>query len=193
MSTKVNVPALPESVADATVLSWYKQAGEPVNRDETIVDLETDKVVLEVPSTVDGVLGQITAAAGATVQAGDLLCLIEPGKAAAPSPAPKASTETPKAAVKPVAVTAEPVASEPRPEAEEPVLTPAVRRLVKAMEIDPRTIRGTGKDGRILKSDVTAHLAHDPAARTHCGASAGSAAQCGHIDHFQRSESAGGE
>jgi len=158
MSTKVNVPALPESVADATVLSWYKQAGEPVNRDETIVDLETDKVVLEVPSTVDGVLGQITAAAGATVQAGDLLCLIEPGKAAAPSPAPKASTETPKAAVKPVAVTAEPVASEPRPEAEEPVLTPAVRRLVKAMEIDPRTIRGTGKDGRILKSDVTAHL-----------------------------------
>ena len=158
MSTKVNVPALPESVADATVLSWYKQAGEPVSRDETIVDLETDKVVLEVPSTVDGVLGQITAEAGATVQAGDLLCLIEPGKAAAPPPAPKASAEAPKAAVKPVAATAKPAASEPIPEAEEPVLTPAVRRLVKEMEIDPREIRGTGKDGRILKSDVTAYL-----------------------------------
>ena len=144
MSTNVNVPALPESVADATVLSWHKKPGDSVRRDENLVDLETDKVVLEVPATVDGVLGQISAAEGETVLAGDLLCVIESGKGAA---------------------TAESVAKQTAEEAQsaatagdEPILTPAVRRLVREMNIDPRKVKGTGKDGRILKSDITTYI-----------------------------------
>ncbi|MCW8847577.1 MAG: dihydrolipoamide succinyltransferase, partial [Sedimenticola sp.] len=79
MSTKVTVPALPESVADATILSWHKKPGDPVSRDENLVDLETDKVVLEVPSPVDGIMGAISAAEGETVVAGDLLTIIQEG------------------------------------------------------------------------------------------------------------------
>ncbi|MES9966916.1 MAG: biotin/lipoyl-containing protein, partial [Sedimenticola sp.] len=139
MSTNINVPALPESVADATILAWHKKPGDPVKRDENLVDLETDKVVLEVPSPSDGVMGQISAGEGDTVQAGDLLGVVEAGsgKAAAPQ----------------AASTAEAAAAD-----EEPVLTPAVRRLVKEMNVDAREINGTGKDGRILKSDVMAYL-----------------------------------
>ena len=148
MSTKVNVPALPESVADATILAWHKKQGDPISRDDNLVDLETDKVVLEVPAPTDGVLGQIMVNVGDTVQAGDLLAVIEAGsgvqsapkKAAAAVPAP---AETPAPA---------------EPDQGEPVLTPAVRRLVKEMDVDPREITGTGKDGRILKSDVMAYL-----------------------------------
>ncbi len=141
MSINVTVPALPESVADATILAWHKKPGDKVSRDENLVDLETDKVVLEVPSPVDGVLGNISAAEGETVQAGDLLTVIQEGSAAqsqAPAAAATVTTET---------------ASD-----DEPVLTPAVRRLVKEKGIDPRDIVGTGKDGRILKTDVTAYI-----------------------------------
>ena len=146
MSTKVNVPALPESVADATILTWHKNPGDKVERDENLVDLETDKVVLEVPSPMDGVLGQVAVNEGDTVQAGDLLAVIEAGAAA--QPAKKAAAEP---AVKEEAETA------PQ-DGPEPVLTPAVRRLVKELGIDPREIRGTGKDGRILKSDITSYM-----------------------------------
>ncbi|MCB1763191.1 MAG: 2-oxoglutarate dehydrogenase complex dihydrolipoyllysine-residue succinyltransferase [Gammaproteobacteria bacterium] len=144
MSTNVNVPALPESVADATVLSWHKKPGDSVRRDENLVDLETDKVVLEVPATVDGVLGQISAAEGETVLAGDLLCVIESGKGAA----------TAESAVKQTAEEAQSAATA----GDEPILTPAVRRLVREMNIDPRKVKGTGKDGRILKSDITTYI-----------------------------------
>jgi 2-oxoglutarate dehydrogenase E2 component (dihydrolipoamide succinyltransferase) len=161
MSTNVNVPALPESVADATILAWHKKPGDPVHRDENLVDLETDKVVLEVPCPVDGILGAINASEGDTVQAGDLLTVIEAGSAPAK-----------KSAEKPAAVTADAEAVDESSD-QEPVLTPAVRRLVKEMNVDPREITGTGKDGRILKSDVMAYLDtresdnpnEDPAAR----------------------------
>jgi len=144
MSINVTVPALPESVADATVLTWHKKPGDPVKQDENLVDLETDKVVLEVPSTVDGVLGQISATTGDTVLAGDLLCVIETGKSATPAAA-KASSA--------------PAAEQPaQDDDDEPILTPAVRRLVKEMNVDPTKIKGTGKDGRILKTDVTAYI-----------------------------------
>jgi len=145
MSTEIRVPTLPESVTDATVLSWHKQPGDPVRRDENLLDLETDKVVLEVPSPVDGVLTEQRAREGDLVEADDILAVIEPGKAAAPAP-----TRT-------VADThqAEP---EPATSGNEPVLTPAVRRLVKELKLDPSQITGTGKDGRILKSDVMAYL-----------------------------------
>ncbi len=147
MSINITVPALPESVADATVLTWHKKPGDPVTRDENLIDLETDKVVLEVPATADGVMGQISVSEGDTVQAGDLLCVIEEGSAA---PAAKAKAEPATAAS---AENAPAAASD-----EEPVLTPAVRRLVKEMNVDVSKIKGTGKDGRILKSDVMAYL-----------------------------------
>jgi len=140
MSTNVNVPALPESVADATILTWHKKPGDPVSRDENLVDLETDKVVLEVPSPVDGIIGALSASEGDTVVAGDLLTVIEEGQAA---PAPVAAPAESKADT----------ASD-----DDPILTPAVRRLVKEKGIDPKAIAGTGKDGRILKSDITAYL-----------------------------------
>ncbi|WP_275096755.1 2-oxoglutarate dehydrogenase complex dihydrolipoyllysine-residue succinyltransferase [Sedimenticola hydrogenitrophicus] len=140
MSTNVSVPALPESVADATILAWHKKPGDAVSRDENLVDLETDKVVLEVPSPIDGILGSISAAEGDTVQAGDLLTIIQEGSAAQA----QAAAATP--------ATLEAAADE------EPVLTPAVRRLVKEKGIDPKDIVGTGKDGRILKTDVTAYI-----------------------------------
>jgi len=148
MSINVKVPALPESVADATVLTWHKKPGDPVKQDESIVDLETDKVVLEVPSTVDGVLGQVSAAEGDTVLAGDLLCVIESGKSSAQAATPPANT----AAAEPVE------AQSAEASADEPILTPAVRRLVKEMNVDPGKVKGTGKDGRILKTDVIAYL-----------------------------------
>ena len=147
MSINVTVPALPESVADATVLTWHKKPGDPIRQDENLVDLETDKVVLEVPSTVDGILGQVSAAEGDTVLAGDLLCVIEPGKSTAQAPAaPEKSAARSQGALS------------DEEETGEPVLTPAVRRLVKEMNVDPGRIKGTGKDGRILKTDVIAYL-----------------------------------
>ncbi|WP_457668569.1 biotin/lipoyl-containing protein, partial [Thiolapillus sp.] len=143
MSTEIRVPTLPESVTDATVLSWHKQPGDSVRRDENILDLETDKVVLEVPSPVDGTLVELRASEGDLVEADDVLAVIEPGKPAArkPSPAPD-----------------QPTTRESSVASQEPVLTPAVRRLVRELKLDPRQITGTGKDGRILKSDVMTYL-----------------------------------
>jgi 2-oxoglutarate dehydrogenase E2 component (dihydrolipoamide succinyltransferase) len=149
MSIEVRVPALPESVADATVLSWHKKPGDPVRRDENLVDLETDKVVLEVPAPADGVLGEVFFRDGDTVQADALLGTI--GDGSADKEAPSARVEKPVAAMA--------AATEPIAVAEgEPVLTPAVRRLIKELNLDPRDIRGTGRDGRILKSDVMSYL-----------------------------------
>jgi 2-oxoglutarate dehydrogenase E2 component (dihydrolipoamide succinyltransferase) len=134
MSTEVRVPALPESVADATILAWHKQAGDRVSRDDKLLDLETDKVVLEVPAPTDGILGSHRFKVGDTVIANDLLATIEAGGAKVPAGPPA------KAA------------------AAEPALAPAVRRLIKEHNLDPSIIQGTGKEGRILKSDVLSYL-----------------------------------
>ncbi len=154
MSTEVRVPPLPESVADATVLDWHKAPGDPVRRDETLVDLETDKVVLEVPAPADGTLEAIRAASGEVVQAGQVLATLAEG-AAVPAPTPgeglsAAPSSEPAAALS----EAPPVA----PEAEAPPMAPAARRLVKELRLDPAAIQGSGKHGRILKSDVMRHL-----------------------------------
>jgi len=143
MSSEVRVPTLPESVADATVLAWYKQPGEAVRREENLVDLETDKVVLEVPAPVAGVLGEIKVAAGETVQADTLLALIEEGAVTEPASPPAA---------------AEPAESTESATPPEPVLAPAARRLVKALNLDPAEIFGSGKNGRVQKADVKAFL-----------------------------------
>ncbi|MGD9265654.1 MAG: dihydrolipoamide succinyltransferase, partial [Lysobacterales bacterium] len=93
MSTEVKVPVLPESVADATVTAWHKQPGDTVRRDENLVDLETDKVVLEVPSPVDGVVKKIVRDSGETVISGEVLGMIEEGEVAAEAPAETAAPE----------------------------------------------------------------------------------------------------
>ena len=139
--TDVRVPTLPESVTDATVLTWHKKPGDPVSRDENLLDLETDKVVLEVPSPIDGVLTEIKAEEGAVVTSNDILAILTEGAVAAAAPAAN-----------------EPAADTPAESDDDPILTPAVRRLVKEMKIDPSHVTGTGKEGRILKSDVMRYL-----------------------------------
>ncbi|MCU0836055.1 MAG: 2-oxoglutarate dehydrogenase complex dihydrolipoyllysine-residue succinyltransferase [Chromatiaceae bacterium] len=152
MSSEVRVPALPESVADATVLTWHKRPGEAVRKDETLVDLETDKVVLEVPAPADGLLAEIRAKEGDVVQADALLALIEAGVPSGIAPAQPAAVE-PKPAAAP-----SPAAAAAKNSPAEPLLAPAARRLVKELALDPSQIQGTGRDGRIQKADVIAFL-----------------------------------
>ena len=160
MSTEVRVPTLPESVSDATVLTWHKKPGEAIARDENLVDLETDKVVLEVPSPVAGVLKELKVEEGAVVTADELLAIVEAGATAAgpatelPTSPEKAAEAEAEAAAKPAPV----AAAAETAETGDQILTPAVRRLVREMNIDASKIKGTGKNGRILKSDVMAYL-----------------------------------
>ena len=144
MSTiEVRVPQLPESVADATLVAWRKQPGDAVNRDENLVDLETDKVVLEVPAPASGVLKEIKVQNGTTVTGGQILAVIEEGAVGAASPT-KVATST-------VAV------EEVRKDSDK--LAPSVRRLVEEHKLAPADIAGSGRDGRITKGDVLTHLA----------------------------------
>ncbi|HSQ07519.1 MAG TPA: 2-oxoglutarate dehydrogenase complex dihydrolipoyllysine-residue succinyltransferase [Chromatiaceae bacterium] len=146
MSSEVRVPALPESVADATVLAWHKQPGDRVSQGETLVDLETDKVVLEVPAQVAGVLGEIRAQVGTVVTADAVLAmLLAPGAVQA-----EPQGQTQKAAAE--------AAPPPAPQTGDAVLAPAARRLIKELDLDPGQIPGSGRDGRIHKGDVVAYL-----------------------------------
>lgn len=147
MSVEVKVPMLPESVADATVAKWYKKPGDKVKRDENLVDLETDKVMLEVPAIEDGVLLEIFKPEGDTVRADEVLAKIGADSGAAASePAKK---EPPVAEVK--------EKPEAKKEASED-LSPAVRRLVAEHDLKAGDIKGTGKGGRIVKEDVMSHM-----------------------------------
>ena len=154
MSREVRVPALPESVSDATVLAWHKRPGDRVKEGENLVDLETDKVVLEVPAPIDGELSVLLAKEGDVVQTDAALAMIEEtGSLSAERPsAPAASAPASKPAQAQVA--AKPVST---PSAE-PLVAPAARRLVKEMNLDPHKITGSGRDGRIHKADVVAFL-----------------------------------
>ena len=148
MATEVKVPVLGESITEATLGEWLKQPGDAVKADEPIASLETDKVSIEVPSPVAGVMGQHAANVGDTVQVGAMIATIE-GSAAAP-----ASADAPQPAV-----TAPP--PPPEPLGETPAaLSPSVRRAVLETGVDPSTIQGTGKDGRLTKDDVLAAAAH---------------------------------
>jgi len=151
MSVEVKVPILPESVSEATVATWHKQVGDAVSIDENLVDIETEKVVLEVPSTVDGVVKEIKVEEGATVGEQDVIAVIEEGAAAA-APAPT-SEATPEPA-KPKA--SDPESTPSNDDADK--LSPAVRKLVAENNLDASTIKGSGKNGRILKEDVLNHL-----------------------------------
>ena len=146
MSSEVRVPALPESVADATVLAWHKQPGDRISQGETLVDLETDKVVLEVPAQADGVLAEIRAQVGSVVTADTVLAMLSaPGSAQA-----EPQGQTQKAAAQ--------AAPPPVAQGGDAVLAPAARRLIKELELDPGQIPGSGRDGRIHKGDVVAYL-----------------------------------
>ena len=149
MSVEIKVPILGESVVEATVAKWMKASGEAVTADEAIVELETDKVTLEVPSPVNGVLSDIVAAEGAVVGVDALLGLVEEG--AAPS-AVKPKLETP-AAPAPAASTPSPAPVAPAVAQAMP-MSPAVKKLVFENNIDPKAIAATGKDGRLTKADV---------------------------------------
>jgi len=167
VSIEVKVPQLPESVADATLVTWHKKAGETVRREENLVDLETDKVVLEVPAPADGVLKQIVAADGAVVTSGQLLAVLEPGTVAAAAPAPaKPAPQTVAAApaVAPKSVSPPPTAVAPPPSrpagaASANKMGPAVRKLVEEHDLDPLSIAGSGREGRITKGDVLDYIA----------------------------------
>jgi 2-oxoglutarate dehydrogenase E2 component (dihydrolipoamide succinyltransferase) len=165
MSTEVKVPTLGESVTEATIGEWLKKPGEAVALDEPIASLETDKVAVEVPSPVAGVMGQQLAAVGDTVNVGATIATVDAGGAAA---APAVAAPAP-APAKAEAAAPAPAASAPAPAAEEvgdgvTTLSPAVRRLVLEHGLDPSKIKGTGKDGRLTKEDVLAAANNAPAA-----------------------------
>ena len=147
MSIEVKVPVLPESVSDATIATWHKKPGDAVKRDENLVDLETDKVVLEVPAPADGVLKDIKFDTGATVTSQQVLAILEEGAVAA---APVAKAEAPKAeAAKPAAAPAAPASSSKSAD-----LSPAGQRVATENKIDPSQVAGTGRDSRVTKEDL---------------------------------------
>ena len=152
MSVEIKVPVLGESVVEATVAKWMKAAGDAVTADEAVVERETDKVTLEVPSPVTGVLSDIVAGEGATVGVDALLALVEEG-AAAPAKA-TAKQEAPAQAAAPAPVKAAAPAPAAAPAAAAMPLSPAVRKLVEENNLDPKAIPATGKDGRLTKADV---------------------------------------
>jgi len=149
------VPALGESITEATVAQWFKNVGDAVKRDEPLLELETDKVALEVPSPIDGVLTEILAGPDATVAPGALLGSIAEGEGAAATPTPAAApTPAPAATPAPAPAPEAPAPAPVAPAAASPALSPAVRRLVQEHGLNAAQIPATGKDGRLLKEDV---------------------------------------
>lgn len=157
MTTDVNVPELPESVSDATIVLWRKQVGDTVKRDESLLDLETDKVVLEVPSPIDGVLTEILQEEGAVVEAGQLLAKLDELDVIASDKASAAKTAD-KAANKPF------VLEEIESPAER-VITPSAQKMLAENNINANEVSGSGKDGRVLKEDVIAFMQQNNAAQ----------------------------
>ena len=150
MATDIKVPVLPESVSDATIASWHKKPGDAVKRDENLVDLETDKVVLEVPSPADGVLKEIKFAEGATVTSQQVIAVIEEGAAAAPAAA--AAAPAPAAAAP--AAPAPAKAAAPAPAAASNDLPPGARFAATTAGVDPADVAGTGRRGMVTKEDI---------------------------------------
>lgn len=145
MSIEIRVPTLPESVADATLISWHKAVGDFIQKDENLVDLETDKVVLEVPAPESGILTEIISQDGSTVTSGDLLAIFT----VQASPSTNSTEKSPPTQQEPTHVNAE------------IPLSPAVRRIIFENNLDPSLIKGTGKGGRITKADVQDYLANN--------------------------------
>ncbi len=138
MATEINAPQFPESVADGNIATWYKQPGEAVKRDEILVDIETDKVVLEVVAPADGTLKEVLKGEGDTVLSQELIATFEEG-AVAEAPAAPAAEES---------------SDEETVQVGDVIMSPAARRLAEEHNVDPATVKGTGKGGRITKEDI---------------------------------------
>ena len=147
MAIEIKAPTFPESVADGTVATWHKQPGDAVKRDDLIVDIETDKVVLEVLAEADGVLGEIIKGEGETVLSAELLGTLNEGAAAAPQAAAAPAAASAAAAAPAASAAAD-------SEGEEQLLNPAARKLAEENGLNPADIKGTGKGGRVTKEDV---------------------------------------
>jgi 2-oxoglutarate dehydrogenase E2 component (dihydrolipoamide succinyltransferase) len=150
MTTEIRVPQLPESVADATLVAWHKQPGDAVKRDENLADLETDKVVLEVPAPANGVVREIKIQSGTVVTSGQVLAVIEEGASAATAARAASTPSVSQAAGDGQTNTGGAEAAGK--------LSPSVRRLVEENKLDPASIPASGKDGRLTKSDVVDFL-----------------------------------
>ena len=172
MSTELKVPVLPESVSDATIATWHKKAGDAVKRDENLVDLETDKVVLEVPSPVDGVLKEIKFEEGATVNGEQVIAIIEAGASGSADKDEKKSEETKSEKPAKADKTDKTDKDEAQDAKERPKtadtgpkdsgkdtddLSPAGRRVATEKNIDPSKVEGTGRDSRVTKEDLEAY------------------------------------
>ena len=170
MTIEIRVPQLPESVSDATLVNWHHSPGDSVRRDEKLVELETDKVVLEVPSPSDGILREVRVADGATVTAGEVLALLEPGEVSRASAEQEGEVAASHSAAPEVEATAVPEVATVREStptaADNEALEragPAVRRLMREHQVDSNAVRGTGRGGRITKSDVLDYIARGSA------------------------------
>ena len=176
MTTEIRVPQLPESVADATLVAWHKQPGDAIRRDENLADLETDKVVLEVPAPTTGVMREIRVQSGAVVKSGEVLAVIEEGASAvtktggAPASAAKAAPAAPGAPA------AAPASGGGDGGKDAGKLSPSVRRLLEENHLDPSAIPASGRDGRLTKADVVGFLGKHAAETASAGAAAPAAA-----------------
>ena len=181
MSTEVKVPVLGESITEATLGQWLKKPGEAVAIDEPIASLETDKVAIEVPSPVAGIMGAYAVEEGATVNVGAVIGSIDAGNSAsAPAPAPVAAAIAPA-----ITTTAAPMPVA-QVENNDLPLSPSVRRLVLELGIDPSKIKGTGKDGRLTKEDVVAAAKCAPAPSADVAALAAPAPAAAHARQEER-------
>ncbi|MCY1353435.1 Dihydrolipoyllysine-residue succinyltransferase component of 2-oxoglutarate dehydrogenase complex [compost metagenome] len=173
MAIEIKAPTFPESVADGTVATWHKKPGDAVKRDELIVDIETDKVVMEVLAESDGVLAEIVKNEGDTVLSGELLGKLNAGGAAAAAPAAAAPAAAPAAQ-----------AAAPAAAGDDAILSPAARKLAEENGIDPNSIAGTGKGGRVTKEDVVAAVEAKKSAPAAAPAAAKPAAPAGEAPIF---------
>ena len=153
MAIEVKVPMLPESVADATVATWHKKPGDRVERDENLVDIETDKVMLEVPAPQAGVLKEIVRASGSVVKASELLAVIDASASTSSAPAEKSAASTAPAAKSTATVVA----------TNDTSTGPAARRAAHEHAVDPATVSGSGKEGRVTKQDILSHAQQNKA------------------------------
>ncbi|HBW7017787.1 TPA: E3 binding domain-containing protein, partial [Klebsiella pneumoniae] len=174
-SVDILVPDLPESVADATVATWHKKPGDAVVRDEVLVEIETDKVVLEVPASADGILDAVLEDEGATVLSRQILGRLREGNSAGKESSEKADAKASTPAQRQQASLEE---------QNNDALSPAIRRLLAEHNLDPAAIKGTGVGGRLTREDVEKHLAKAPApAEAKAPAAAPAAAPAPQLGH----------
>src|SRR6266702_1465334 len=166
MTIEIKVPAMGESVTEATISKWFKKEGDAVKRDEPLLELETDKVTVEVPSPADGAIESITVQQGATVQVGALLGAIAEGKGGAAAP----KTEAPKPAPAPTAPAKAPAANAPKSES---LAMPSAKRISEESGVPLSSVAGTGKDGRVTKGDMLGALSARSSAPTPTSVSTG--------------------